>query len=102
MKNSVDDTLVKEEQLVLEINDMIEAMKIQMKEFCDENGIKPEEFENYLNNPDNFSPEEWKKLQKKKKELKDEVQRDIDNLPSPKESMRKLMELRDVADAIRI
>lgn len=61
----------------------MEAQDKEIAEFLREMKVTPKQLANFVENPDNFTPENWEELQKQRKLLDEKLNKDLKNISNP-------------------
>ena len=65
----------------------IDGLDRQVKAFMDELDICPKQISSYVNNPNNFTKENWEELEKQRKMLDEKLDLELRNIRNPKNTM---------------
>ena len=67
----------------------IDGLDRQVKAFMDEIDICPQQVSSYVNNPDNFTQENWEQLENQRKKLDEKLNVELRNIRNPKNAKRE-------------
>lgn len=88
-----DEDIKRFEDSVSKMNGLVDSMYQQYYDMCKELGIAPEQLEQFLNDSDNFTPQQWQEMQQQKKQLEEDFERTLANVSTPEEKQQKYKEL---------
>jgi len=66
-----------------EITLRMEALNQEIDAFFKEVGVSVEEFAKYASNSDNFTPQAWSEMEKRRKFLDERLQKELDSIQDP-------------------
>jgi len=66
----------------------IDGLDRQVKAFMEELDISPEQISGFVNNPDNFTQENWAQLEKQRKMLDEKLDLEMRNIRNPKSAKK--------------
>lgn len=78
----------KNDTLLRQLLIRVDALDREIKMLLDELKITPEQVSTFLENPENFTPENWEELQTERKALDDKLKRELDNIRNPSKTKK--------------
>jgi hypothetical protein len=73
----------KNDQLLHQLLIRVDALDREVKTLLDELKVSPEQISTFLENRDNFTPENWETLQQERKALDEKLKCELDNIRNP-------------------
>lgn len=61
------------EDMLKKLRDMDDDLQLRMDKVCELSGMSAKEVKRFIENPDNFPPEEWSRMQRKKEALENKL-----------------------------
>lgn len=92
-KLDFDQILAQNEKKICELEAENERLCREIDQYFESTGIKREEFEAFLSNPDNFTKEGWEMLEKERKRFDQDLEKKIGDTRNPSEAKKKLSSL---------
>jgi hypothetical protein len=81
--------IAKNEKKIKDLEILESNFNRQYQQLFLELNMKPEELSEYINNPTNFSSEEWEAIQNKKKHYARSLKRDLSSIDDPSKTKKK-------------
>lgn len=85
------------EETLAQLSNQMKDLEAQAEQLMEKMGVDKGQVKEYVENPDNFSEEQWQEMQILQEALKKRISSELDNVPDVKRTERAFQEL-GVAD----
>ena len=92
LKKALEEKIQHTQVKMQELSVGMEKLEEDYQELLKELGLTPEELQNYAENPHNYSPPIWEKLQNEKKMLDEKLDLALNNIRDPLKAQEALSE----------
>ncbi len=87
--NILEQLLAKQDHATQELLIRMDVLDREVKGLMSELNVTPEQLTQFVENADNFTPENWEELQKQRQALDDKLQRELENVRDPSKAKKR-------------
>ena len=87
-EQSLEQQLEKQQRRIQELELENEALNREIDGFLEEVGVSSQQISDYVHNQDNFSKEEWQRLQACSSDLEQKLQQKLENIADPRKNKK--------------
>ena len=87
--NILEQLLAKQDHAMQELLIRMDVLDREVKGLMNELNVTPEQLTKYIENSDNFTPENWEELQQQRKSLDEKLKRDLENVRDPSKTKKR-------------
>jgi hypothetical protein len=91
-KESISDKILRTERKMKELSIQMEKIKNDYQQLLEELSLTPQQISHHINNPENFSPPIWEKIQKEKAHLDEKLNLELSQIKDPLKNEKGYLE----------
>lgn len=92
IEEKLEEKIHRTERKLIELSLHIQRLSREYQEILDEWALTPEQLKDFAENPDNFSPPIWEKLQKEKKQMNEKLESELNNVHDANKTKKAIAE----------